>query len=259
MMQTTHTAHVARAFSSAHNTYAQHAVLQRDVARWLSEHITTHHIEESIVDIGCGTGFMAECLPEHSLIGLDIAPDLLKQCASHPNVSQTMLADMHALPFAQNSVANVCSSLALQWTEHPTTPLKNIAHILKPNGQCFFTVPLLGSLKEMDYCWQASGQNTAMNPLFSLDDWARWCAQSGLNVISNTQKTFTHYYPTAREAFLSLKRTGAHHRFPLNNDLKKPSYACLKKRILAYDELKTSKGFPLSFNIGLICAQKDSS
>lgn len=248
------TSGIAQAFSSAEKTYAQHAFLQREVAQWLAKKLNCNDTRRVILDIGCGTGFVAQCSPLYEFIGLDIASGLLKQCTAHPNIHNTVLADMHALPFANNRIEGACANLALQWSNNPTRVLNEVLRVLKPNGHFIFTVPLRHSLKEIKYCWQASNSEPPINPLFSLEQWGGWVAQSGLSVTSQMQKTLTHYYPNAREAFLSLKRTGAYYKHNTHRTSIHPS--AMQERIKAYNDLKQPQGFPLSFNVGLICAQK---
>lgn len=258
-----HITHVANAFSSAEKTYATHATMQREVAKWLSDYVLAHATglekNKTILDIGSGTGFMSECLPEHSFICVDIAQGLLKQCASKPNIKQTILADMHTLPFSNQYINTACANLALQWSQHPPDVFKQVARVLKPEGELFFTVPLQGSLKEIEHCWQSSGHKSPINALYSISDWAQWATQSGLTIKNKTSKNFVQYYPHPKAAFLSLKRTGAH--YATHNCEAKPltNKSAMKARIHAYNTFKQTAGFPLSFNVGLIQAVKGTT
>lgn len=59
-----HKEYVKRAFSSSARTYDTYAALQLEAARELAEYIPQGVRAQSIVDAGCGTGFLTGLLLE---------------------------------------------------------------------------------------------------------------------------------------------------------------------------------------------------
>ena len=76
-------------------------------------------LPETGLDLGCGTGFFLPHLARrcHRLHGLDLAPGMLAQAALRGSGAQLVCGDAEQLPFADQSLDWVFSSLALQWCE----------------------------------------------------------------------------------------------------------------------------------------------
>ena len=87
-MKATHisSAQVRRAFSGATNTYDEHAVLQREVADRLLQHIEFAKIDpRRILDIGCGTGYFTRLITRRfkkaDVTALDLSEGMVR-CTS---------------------------------------------------------------------------------------------------------------------------------------------------------------------------------
>lgn len=135
---------ISQAFSEAALTYDQHDFVQRHVAMHLAEMVKTENESSlgTVLDVGCGTGFLAEQLYHDSekYVLLDISHDLLK-------VAQHKLSADHVLPVQANGEAPcftacfdlIVSNLALHWFENPKLALSSLTACLKPGGRLYLS------------------------------------------------------------------------------------------------------------------------
>ena len=75
---------LARNFSSAAVSYEQWAVPQRLIAGEMARLLPAKGRINSILDVGCGTGYLTGLLheryPEAGILGIDVAPEMVKTC-----------------------------------------------------------------------------------------------------------------------------------------------------------------------------------
>ena len=152
-MKATHisSAQVRRAFSGATNTYDEHAVLQREVADRLLQHIEFAKIDpRRILDIGCGTGYFTRLITRRfkkaDVTALDLSEGMVR-CTSQARGRRMpwhgkrhhVVSDGCLLPFADGSFDLVCSSLAMQWTSDPLLMMQEMRRVLAPGGVMLFS------------------------------------------------------------------------------------------------------------------------
>jgi ubiquinone/menaquinone biosynthesis C-methylase UbiE len=119
----------------------QFKFLRRMIARELKR----YHPEGIMVDAGCGPGYLvaliAKSFPHLQVIGIDIAKEMVE--AATRNVSSLSLkervrfqqGDIQELPFEDNAVDFVVSTLSLHHWSNPKEALHEIHRVLKPGGQ----------------------------------------------------------------------------------------------------------------------------
>lgn len=151
---------IARSFSRAASTYDGVAELQRQVGEQLMQQLLPQASRASadvVVDLGCGTGFFAGHLrnayPDCTLLGVDLAEGMVSYAAAHHSADLWLCGDAENLPLADQSVDVIFSSLALQWCEDNPRLFAEIARVLKPGGQCFFSTLGPNTLGELRAAW----------------------------------------------------------------------------------------------------------
>lgn len=117
----------------------------RLLRRMILREIRAHHPEGIMVDVGSGPGYLvssiAKSLPLLRVIGVDISNEMVKLSTRNipsPSVNGSVefrQGDIQELPFGDNSVDFVVSTLSLHHWSEPQQALQEIHRILKPGGQ----------------------------------------------------------------------------------------------------------------------------
>jgi ubiquinone/menaquinone biosynthesis C-methylase UbiE len=104
-----------------------------------------------VLDLGCGPGFatlaMARARPEARLIGLDLAPRMLREAVRYlgrrlarPRLS-LLRADAARLPFRVGSLDAVTGHSFLYLVDHPADVLAEARRVLRPGGRLILMEP----------------------------------------------------------------------------------------------------------------------
>jgi ubiquinone/menaquinone biosynthesis C-methylase UbiE len=99
-----------------------------------------------VLDVGTGPGrvprLVAAAYPTVEVEGVDLSPEMIARATSTANKTRTSnlrfrLGDVAALPFADNSVDLVVSTLSLHHWDDPAAGLDEIVRVLGPSGQAW--------------------------------------------------------------------------------------------------------------------------
>ncbi len=144
---------IQAAFSKAAHTYDRSAEFQRQVADTLLSYLPTDLTGLRILDVGCGTGYCCEALLKRGarVVALDLSPIMLEKakerCGDH-NITYIQ-GDAEDLPFMDDEFDGVVSSLALQWCQDLSVPLREMRRISHNKSKVIFSTLLDGSLFEL--------------------------------------------------------------------------------------------------------------
>jgi malonyl-CoA O-methyltransferase len=153
---------VRKHFNQAAAQYDAHAMVQREIADRLLEHLDGLKLDpQTIIDVGCGTGYCTRALQETytraRVTGIDLAPSMIEQARRHRRWFGRnpvyVTGDAHALELVDNSVDLLVSSLALQWCD-PDQALQEFARVLKPGGLLLLSSFGPDTLMEIRRAWQ---------------------------------------------------------------------------------------------------------
>ena len=165
---------VRRAHERAARTYDAHAVLHREVATRLLEHLDPIRIDPGrILDLGCGTGSafaeLRERFPRAAIVGVDIARAMLHEARARApawrrwlgaSTPQLVCGDLERLPFAAGSAELAVSNLALQWCDAQAV-FAETARALPAGGLFLFSAFGPDTLKELRAAFRAAGDDGA--------------------------------------------------------------------------------------------------
>lgn len=253
-------AQLARRFGAAARHYDAHARFQQEVGlallEWMPDAVPASglgHGEQGYavadalpgagLDLGCGTGFFLPHLARrcHRLHGLDLAPGMLAQAALRGSGAQLVCGDAELLPFADQSLDWVFSSLALQWCERPAQAFAELHRVLKPGGQLLFSTLLSDSLWQLREAWRTVDDCPHVNRFLSLPQLQDAMAAGGFTTPRLESLTWSLTYPELSDLLRDLKGIGASQI----NDERQPGLSSrqrLQRLSLAYEAYRQPDG-----------------
>lgn len=251
---------VAQSFSRAAATYDSVAQLQRDIGAQLFAQLPADlPAQSSVLDLGSGTGFFTRQLTvqyrESQIIGLDIAEGMLHYAAAQQGEVSWLCADAELLPFADNSVDLIFSSLAIQWCNNLPQLMAELARVLKPGGQ--LNIATLGprTLHELKSAWQQVDNYVHVNRFQSSQSLITAVHAAQLVVENVQQENRTLYYDRLSDLTRELKALGAH-----NINTGKQEGLTGRARLLAfknaYELFRIPQGLPATYDVIYLTAHK---
>ncbi len=205
---------VRRSFARAAASYDAADVLQTEVRDRLLERLQWIQLEpRRILDLGAGTGKALPALvarfPAAEVIGVDLTPAMLKVAASRPyRAAFLVCADAARLPFADQSIDLVFSSLALQWSPALDPVLAEVRRVLRHPGLFTFTIPGPASYRELRAAWQAVDQGPHVLPFPEMRALGDGLVRAGLAEVVMDTDTLTLKYREFGQLIADLRATG---------------------------------------------------
>lgn len=208
---------VQASFSKAANHYDQFADFQREVGYHLISLMpNTAKDVNSILDLGCGTGYFSALFnienKQAHLTCFDLSSEMLKKTTERGLTrSEFVQGDIDSLPFTTNQFDLVFSNLVLQWSEQLDNCLGNIKIALNKQGQLCFSTLLNGSLNELQQAWKTIDNNHHINDFLTKEKVKDAVQHSGFTNVCITTKTHVKKYTSVIEVMKALKGIGANH------------------------------------------------
>jgi len=106
----------------------------------------------SILDAGCGNGFVAGKLAElgHKVVGIDLAEDGIAIARNtYPNIRFEVCSVYNDLKSLVDNVDLVVSSEVIEHLFYPKIFLSNLHDVIRPGGHIILTTPYHGYLKNL--------------------------------------------------------------------------------------------------------------
>lgn len=259
---------IAENFGKAACHYDESAALQRRVGErlWLQmESVLSVNLcagNTTLIDLGCGSGYFTKKIKqriEGKVIGLDISSDMLnysmEQCQDQKNIF-FVNADAEKIPLQCASADVIFSNFVLQWCDDLRGALGESLRILKPGGCLAFSMPIEGTLIELESCWKSVDGNRHVNSFYSkkeietmllsaLDE--RELDSSSVDInISSYQ--CANYYETFKDILQDLKQVGANTVKGARSGglMGKTRFAYLAEN---YERFRNEKGLPATYQV----------
>lgn len=212
---------IAGSFSEHSSSYDQYSLLQEKSAGFLLKKIRDlrpHLPEGPVLEVGCGSGLLstvlADIFAKRELSLLDIAPGMLRHCRkiltqNDLNRSDIKFVQMDAENISdQGRYALIVSGLTIQWFNDLENSLLHMLEALRPGGSFIFSFLAAGSFSEWSGQCLKSRVPCTLNPLPDsqiIYDLFRDQVAS----LAEYQKEIRLIYPSVKDFFWSIKRTGA--------------------------------------------------
>lgn len=256
--------HIGKRFAQAASTYDGAAVLQRGIANSLlsqtQQYLPTPQPAEHWADIGCGTGYLTQCLartvPLPSLSGIDIALPMLQRArASRVCRSiQWLQADAARLPFAASSIDRFYSSLALQWLDDLSRFLEEAYRCLHPGGWLSFSTLGDDTLRELRQLQQHVDGIPYPSSFMSAPALLDLLSRCPLQLMHHRRQAFCCHYADIVNLMRDLSRLGAQGPAVSQQGLKGRQW--LQQMREASNEVRTPQGIPARYDTHFILLRK---
>jgi len=161
---------IVRRFDGAAENYDQNATVQSQIAHHLADIVIrkTPQPPAAILDIGCGTGFVAEAVierwPRADLTAVDSSLAMLRQAKRKLPHLRAVAGDITAMEFGPEFDL-ILSSMALHWLAEPQAAIKRWQRWLKPGGRLFVAFLVAGSFAEWRDLCISQGVSDSLWPL----------------------------------------------------------------------------------------------
>ncbi len=251
-------ASIAKSFSDAAKEYDEFAHIQHALAHSLLE-LCPKTNKNTILDLGCGTGYCLPLLqtkyPTATIIGADLAQGMLDHAKKNHPAFHYKIADAEALPFEDKSFDLIFSNLAVQWCDDFSQVLSEAYGALKPGGHLVLSTLADGTLTELKQAWASVDGHQHVNQFESQKGLQRAIDQSEFKALQVAFNTHIDYHPNVRSLTDSLKRIGAHNITQGRaKGLTTPSMIRQFKK--AMEGFKTEQGLPASYVVLNVVLQK---
>ncbi len=246
-----------RGFERAANSYDKAAVLQREIGGRLESRLDYVKLEpNTVLDLGCGTGYISEKLMQRytkaHIFATDIALNMLYKTAEKggwfrkPHI---LCSEAECLPFADDSFDLVMSNLMLQWCDDLPHVFMGVNRILKPDSLFSFTSFGPDTLRELRESWQCVDNHPHTNPFADMHDVGDALMQAGFQQPVLDMEMITVHYSSLRALMMDLKNIGASNA-TLARQRGLTGKQTLQRLEKAYQPFRLSDGsYPLSYEV----------
>jgi malonyl-CoA O-methyltransferase len=219
---------IRRNFARRAATYDAHAQMQRFMADELLRRIGQVASQaRSILEIGCGTGYLTKELRrlnhEARLVAIDLDVALIQEARQKLNgdpLTAWLVADGETL--ARGRFDLIISNSTFQWFSEPGETLQRYWDRLTPGGCLAFAAmgpktfqELAASLKRAASELEATRPpDIAARYFLGESQWQGLLMQAGFAEVQITKEVLTLDFPTVRDFLKSLQATGATNPHP---------------------------------------------
>ena len=252
---------IKRSFAGASKTYDSVAALQRTVGLQLLRSIDAGKLTGTVLDLGCGTGFLTGELLAHSAyettIALDIALSMLQTTQNKLADRRDVIyicADAERLPLAEHSITDVFSNLALQWCNDLDAVFTGLKRALKPEGRLVFSTFGPQTLQELKSVWATVDDHHHVNTFYREMQLQQFLQHAGFNNCRLESRLYSSRYDTVWSLMQELKQLGAHHVMAGRNN-KITTKTAMQQMIAAYEKHRVAGQIPATFEVISVIAQ----
>jgi len=214
---------IRRNFARRAATYDAHAQVQRFMAEELLRLCGAAASEAgSILEIGCGTGYLTKELRrlnrEAHLVAVDLDVILLQEARVRLNGDPRtawLVADGETI--TRGRFALIISNSTFQWFSEPGETLKRYWERLTPGGCLAFSAMGPGTFQELAFSLKDAAREFSLTKCHEIaaerflrkSDWQSLLAKAGFSEVSVKTELITLDFPSVRDFLASLQATGA--------------------------------------------------
>ncbi len=233
-----------RRFDRAAPVYQELALAQRQSADELLDDLRALTPQGRVLDLGCGSGYLARLLVQEAgvreVLALDLSEGMLSasgwQSGSFPSLHR-ICADAAALPLAAGSIDVLVSNFALHWCPQPTALLRELRRVVSADAVACLVIPVAGSLAA-----RGAAVGASLRPLA---DWRQAAVAAGWSLHTDALVSHVEFHAAADAWLQALRAIGVTARRGTGLGLAgRSALTALRERLEATRE---SAGIPLRY------------
>ena len=213
--------------------------LRLEFNRWASagqgEEMESHHLPivlpmlplmnlhgaESVLDVGCGAGWLcrmlASELPEGKVVGLDVSDEMIERAraASGRFANLTfVVGGVDKIPTGDNSFTKIISVESAYYWPDPAAGIRELFRVSAPGGSAWI---LINYYRDNEHCHQWGAQYKIPSHLLWAEEWAELYRKGGFTAVqhrripddSPTPEVYTGRWFRDAEQMRKFKQEGA--------------------------------------------------
>lgn len=256
--------HIRQAFSKHATEYDTHAQLQQAVLfqayRLLEPHLQMNDV---LLDIGCGTGYLMEWMKNTDLpmrvVGMDIALGMCRIARERevsPHYFSVVCGDIRALPFGNETADALLSSLALQWVAETEAAFREIHRVLQPGGRAVLTTFGPSTLQELRDAFAGVDEFPHVSPFVASDALEVELQNIGFNILKHNIEFRVENYEDVRELLAAIRAIGASNKVEGRRQslTGKSRFAAMERQY--HDLYGTARGIPATWEVMYFLVEK---
>jgi len=201
---------IRRRFERAAAAYDIFSVVQRGMAERLVEGIERE--PSSILDLGCGTGYLTELLskrfPRARIEAVDFAPAMIELARKRVPGAHFLVRDIEELEPEPESYDLIASNATIQWLTEPERTLTRLADSLSARGELQLATFGPRTFWELDHVLSELGCERGLD-LPPAQKWETLLAGAGISRIHAHSCEERFSYPDCAAFLRSVKSSGA--------------------------------------------------
>jgi malonyl-CoA O-methyltransferase len=201
---------IRRRFERAANAYDVFSVVQRGMAERLIERIKREPF--SILELGCGTGYLTELLskrfPRARIEAVDFAPAMIERARNRVPGALFFACDIEELEPEPESYDLIVSNATIQWLTEPERTLARLAGSLSTQGELHLATFGPRTFCELDQVLGELGCERGLN-LLPAEKWETLLAGADISRIRAHSCEERFSYPDCAAFLRSVKSSGA--------------------------------------------------
>ncbi|HAR63296.1 MAG: hypothetical protein DKM50_00630 [Candidatus Margulisiibacteriota bacterium] len=211
-------------FSKKASNYNSKAVMQKEIAEKLALFLPDKEYK-TILDVGCGTGFLTKLLrqkyPNSTIIGVDIAPAMIEIAKENVPDAEFRCCSIYEIEDLKNQFDLVVSSSALHWMHDLSECFAILHDILVPNGEIITAIFVDESLFELKDSFNYAYENTRIKKKKHVIDFPK--SQEVIEDLSkkfellfNEKIAYFLNYSSAKNSIKAIREIGGNYSYLYN-------------------------------------------
>lgn len=254
---------IQKSFSAIAHQYENNAILQKEVLTRLLERLADEQTinpdrqVQHLLDLGCGTGWAAPHLfmqlPNVQITALDFSQEMLNQIKPHAKINP-VLADVHDVPLADDSMDIVFSNMLLHWSNEKDV-FNEAYRVLKPGGLILMSALGETSLFELKEAWSSVDDKAHVHEFPALHHLGDELLKTGFEQVVVNAEILTLTYENLMALMKDIKASGGHNS---NEQRHKGlmSRSQLQQLTQTYESFRKDSRLPASYEVVYLRAIK---